>query len=144
MKYLILLLLLVSCNPDISEVKYNPIVIEYQGEIQTILNSKRIDNNVLELQPEQKLTSIANTLANSMHDGDMLPYLHKGFETRAKLSKAYIYGECFGYYYITPQSSISAWISSPLHRNTILNGNYKYFGYAKRGKYECLLLANYK
>lgn len=135
-----MILLFTSCSSTEMVENYQPQVTTYFGrdlEMQNYLNTKRAT-----VIPEQRLTDLA--IRHAVYMDSIGASSHDNFSTRANSSGAVIFGECIGFNYQNVESSVSGWISSSLHSHTIMNEDYKYFGYAKRGQYECLLLADFK
>lgn len=144
MKYLIILILFVSCTkPEMVKVGYTPIVVEYNGFDKSMLieiNQLRYEHNLNALIPEKTITFGAQSHATYMAYNDTIS--HDYFWDRYINSQALTFGECCAYNYINAQSTMSAFEVSAPHLKVLLE-DYKYCGISKVGDFTCIDLANY-
>lgn len=137
--------LLVACTTDKMPEQYTPQEITFDGDalvFQTGLNEVRASYGAQSLRGEKLLTDLCEQHCLYMIENDTLS--HAGFYERHVKSHAVRIGECCSYNYINPLSSLNAYELSKLHLGTLTNTAYKWMGYAKIGKYECVILACYE
>jgi uncharacterized protein YkwD len=103
-----------------------------------LVNQERARNDELPLQPNLKLTQVAETHSESMLSEDYFSHTTPSGETQLQRVQAsgYIPNAQVGYavgeniawgtgYLATPSSVVAAWIASPEHLANILNGDYR-------------------
>jgi len=146
MRYLILILLLVSCTKEeIIKSNYVPKIDTYEGyqlDVLNELNAKRAEYGVGPVLPEKMATSLATYHATYMYNVDAIS--HDYFWSRYIQSQATRFGEICAYNFQTAVNEITAFESSPAHLNCMTNPHYKYCGIYKKGEYLCIDFSSYE
>lgn len=117
--------------------------IEFTQEVLRLVNEKRVEAGILELNSMDVLTELAQIRAiessqafsHTRPDGTKYYTIFSEYFLRYRCV-----GENLAYGYNTPESVVRAWMKSKSHKANILNANYKYIGigYTKKsGKVYC-------
>lgn len=144
--YFFILLTLTTCNPDDNVEKYIPnenvVLSVFDSVMFTKINEYRINNGLNPVKLEKLATELATEHVEYMIQVDSMN--HNYFYDRVIKSKAYYVGEIVAYNYITPESMLAGYISSPPHRSTLVNPNYTHVGINTRNRFNTCLFTGYK
>ena len=140
MKHLLILLLFLSCTTE------QPIYIEQPKIPNGLMNQKESDMTDRFMAYKHFETSIllydqAKVKVHQMAVDNVLS--HSGYYQDAIDSGASYYGQCVSKGYVSAQSNVNAFMTSELHRDTIINPHYDRIAVACEGSYTVVLVAKW-
>ena len=128
-------------KPAIVKERYVPVPSNQNSMLLSLINSERVQNGLIELVPEELLTSICEEKCNEMIASKSVD--HDGFSNRFVKSNAVSLLENVGYGFSTDSSLLHAYMKSPGHKANILSKNTTHIGIYTKNSYNCCLFARY-